>query len=321
MRLNDSTVSPGRSDGSFEYPMQILNAAGVAAATPTRPEALPAVGSRRLQLRPQWQAPAQPFRHTWEGVINVDQFRWMVRRDMQEQLELARRELRAKHVRAVGMYDDEMRAFCPSPAAFMGYESKEPRSNWQIIDYVMDSLLDRGLQPMFTTSFTPGAMASGPLTVFSTRAHTSPPKDWKQWADFVTESVAHAVDRYSLEVVRQWYFEVWNEPNLHGWFWGGDQAEFFRLWQTTHQAIKAVNPHLRVGGPSCARAEWIDELLEFGAAHGCAPDYLVGHIYNNDSSGAAALAPFAGAQVDQNSTSPDAAIRAIRQLRTHAEHL
>jgi xylan 1,4-beta-xylosidase len=84
------------------------------------PEAPRTITPRRLHLRPDWDGPRTPFRHTWEGVINVDQFRWMVRRDMQEQLELARAELGAKHVRAVGMFDDEMRVFRPAPALSWG---------------------------------------------------------------------------------------------------------------------------------------------------------------------------------------------------------
>src|SRR5687767_11649970 len=151
--------------------MQIMT--GDPASDSTTPERT--IAPRRLQFRPDWSGPTTEFKHTWEGVINVDQFRWMVRRDMQEQLELAQRELRAKHVRAVGMFDDEMRVFCPSPGSFMGYESKDPRTNWQTVDYVVDSLLDRGLHPMFTTSFIPSAMASGPVTVFTTKGHTSPP--------------------------------------------------------------------------------------------------------------------------------------------------
>jgi len=268
-----------------------------------------------LVLRPQWSAPAEPLRHTWEGVVNIDQFRWMVRRDVQDQLALVQRELRARHVRAVGMFDDEMRVYRPGPGAFMGYEPDEPRTNWQIVDYVIDSLLDRDLHPMFTTSFVPSAMAGGPVTVFTTKAHTSPPADWKAWARLVQDGVRHAIERHSAEVVRQWYFEVWNEPNLDGWFWGGDRDAFLQLWKTTHDAIKSVDASLRVGGPSCARGEWVEELLEFGAKHDCAPDYIVAHTYNNDSPADKALAPFAGAQAAQNSTSPDFASTTIRNLR------
>ncbi len=287
--------------------------------TAPRPTPARAPTPRRLHLRPDWAGPRTPFRHTWEGIVNIDQFRWMVRRDLQEHLVLAQRELGARHVRAVGMFDDEMRVFCPSPGSFMGYEPKDPRTNWQTVDYVIDSLLERGLHPMFTTSFIPSAMASGPVTVFTTKGHTSPPKDWAQWEAFVRESVAHAVDRYSPAVVRQWYFEVWNEPNLPGWFWGGDREDFLRLWQTTYRAIKSVDATLRVGGPSTARAEWLEELLAFGAAHDCAPDYLITHVYNNDSAAGQALAPFDGAQVGKNNRSPDHAAHVMRDVRARLQ--
>lgn len=272
-------------------------------------------------IQPQWSAAPTPFRHTWEGVINVDQFRWLVRRDLQEQLALAQRELGARHVRAVGMFDDEMRVFCPSPESFMGYAPKDPRTNWQVADYAIDSLIDRGLQPMFTTSFIPSAMASGPVTVFTTKGHTSPPKDWKQWEAFVRESVQHAVDRYSLAVVKQWYFEVWNEPNLFGWFWGGTKDDFFRLWQTTCHAIKSVDASFRIGGPSTGRADWVGDLLEFGRAHDCVPDYLTPHIYNNDSTTGDALAPFAGPQEDRGSKSPNFSIGVMRGVRALVDQL
>jgi xylan 1,4-beta-xylosidase len=278
-------------------------------------------GTRSLQLKPQWQHPVVPFKHTWEGIVNVDQFRWFVRRDVQEHLELARRELGARHVRAVGMYDDELRTFCQSPASFMGYEAKAPRTNWQIVDYAMDSLLDRGLQPMFTTSFVPSALSGGNVTVFTTRAHTSPPRDYQEWEALVRESVLHAVERYSLPIVRQWYFEVWNEPNLRGAFWGGDQADFFRLWESTFRAVKSVDASLRVGGPSTAHAEWLEEMIAFGRERDCVPDYLITHMYNNDATMANPLAPFDGPQIDKNNTSPNACLGIMRGIRGLVDRL
>ena len=286
---------------------------------PPPPLPVRTVAPRAIELRPQWAGPRAPFRHTWEGVVNVDQFRWLVRRDMQEQLELAQRELHARHVRAVGMFDDEMRVYCPSPGSFMGYESKRPRTNWQNVDYVMDSLLERRLRPMFTTSFIPSAMASGPVTVFTTKGHTSPPRDWAQWEAFVREAVEHAVERYTRDEVRHWYFEVWNEPNLPGWFWGGDQADFHRLWQTTYRAIKDVDARFRVGGPSTARAEWLDDFIVYGRDHDCPADYVIAHVYNNDSATGDALAPFAGAQSAKNSRSPDHAMDVMRDVRTRLD--
>jgi xylan 1,4-beta-xylosidase len=273
------------------------------------------ISPRHVRVNPDWSGPRTAFRHTWEGIVNVDQFRWLVRRDMQEQLELAHRELGATHVRAVGMFDDEMRVFCESPGAFMGHEPKAPRTNWQTVDYVIDSLADRGLQPMFTTTFIPSALASGPTTVFTTKAHTSPPKDWGQWEAFVRESVQHCVDRYSLETVRTWPFEVWNEPNLQGWFWGGDQSAFFRLWEATYRAVKSVDASLRIGGPSTARAEWLEEFINHTRRKNCPADYLITHIYNNDSAADHPLAPFDPEAASRGSKSPTFAMDLMRGVR------
>lgn len=266
---------------------------------------------KTLFLRPDWNGPTTPFRHTWKGVVNIDQFRWMVRRDVQEQLALAREEIGARHVRAVGMFDDELRVLGADPKTF--FAPGAPRLNWQIVDYVVDCLLELGLSPMFTTTFVPGALASGSNTVFSTKSRVDPPRDWREWEQLVEHSVRHALDRYGFDVVSGWLFEAWNEPNLPG-FWSAGQEGFWQLWQVTQGAIKGVDARLRVGGPSTARAEWIGEFLDWTSAHNCAPDYLIAHVYNNDSE-SAPLSPFAGPQEDQRSRSPHFACGVIRGVR------
>jgi len=272
-----------------------------------------------LTIRADYQTVTQPFRHTWEGLVNIDQFRWFVRKDTQEHLKLAHDELGARHVRAVGMYDDEMRVFAGDPRAFRDASRKGPRVNWQVTDYAIRSLLEVGINPMFTTCFCPGAMASGTKTCFSTRARVSPPTSYEQWADLVRESVRHVMDIFGRDVVRKWYFEVWNEPNLGG-FWDADQAEFFKLWRITVGAIKSVDAELRIGGPSTARAEWVADLIEFGRRNDCEPDYLITHIYNNDSE-SNPLSPFDGPQEDKVSKSPNFASGVVRGTRTLLDSL
>ena len=271
-----------------------------------------------IEFFPEWKQAPEPLRHTWEGVVNIDQFRWMVRRDTQEALAAAVAELGARHVRAVGMLCDEMRFFS-SPPSDWASRSKANQFNFQIIDYVMDSLCDLGISPMFTTTFTPSAWARGGLTTFSTKSRVGPPVDHRVWANAVSEAVRHAVWRYGLECVRGWYFEVWNEPNLAGFF-DGSREEFFELWRITFDAIKSVDSELRVGGPSTARAEWLPEFLEWTSAHRCPPDYLITHIYNNDSE-SGALSPFDGPQEDRTNTSPHFASRVIRGTRLLAREM
>lgn len=58
----------------------------------------------------------------------------------------------------------------------------------------------------------PEALASDPSqTIFHYKGGISPPSSYTKWANLVTALVAGVVDRYGLEEVKQWGFEVWNE--------------------------------------------------------------------------------------------------------------
>lgn len=70
-----------------------------------------------------------------------------------------------------------------------------------------------------------------------------------EWAQLIFSLVTHWKERYGLEEIRTWYFEVWNEPNLHA-FWDGARSQYFALYHHTVQAVKAVDERLRVGGPA-----------------------------------------------------------------------
>jgi len=258
-----------------------------------------------LKFVPQWAEAGVNFRHTWEGLGNVDQFRWFVRRDMQDQIAEAHKDLNMKHVRAVGMFDDELRVFALDPQTWRSLtQDRKPRYNWQVVDYAIQSLLDRGVNPMITTCFTPESMASGQQYCFTTRANVTPPKDYNQWADLITKTVQHFVERFGENTVKNWYFEVWNEPNLDAFWKAADKQEFLKLYAVTYKAIKSVNPAFKVGGPSAARAEWIKEFIEYGRANNCPADYIIAHVYNNDGP-FAALSPFAGPQSDKINESPN----------------
>lgn len=272
-----------------------------------------------LTLKPDWTTTPTPFRHTWTGVVNIDQFRWLVRRDTQEQLAMAVDELGARHVRAVGIFDDEMRFFTLTPTDWKNKE-RHPKINFQLIDYVVDSLLELGLAPMITTCFMPSALAAGDKTVFTTKGRISLPKDWKKWEGLIQNTVRHCVERYGIDVVRQWYFEVWNEPNLKDNFFEGTYDDFLALWHATYTAIKSVDSQLRVGGPSTARAEWIEPFLQWTRNSHCMPDYMIVHIYNNDSE-FGALSPFEGPQEDKSGKSPNYAARVITGTRSLLDKL
>ncbi|HEX4701607.1 MAG TPA: hypothetical protein VH352_05705, partial [Pseudonocardiaceae bacterium] len=153
--------------------------------------------------------------------------------------------------------------------------------SFERIDALYDRILALGVRPIVELSTMPAALARDPAqTVFTYRGIISPPRDWTQWRDLVGALAAHLVDRYGVDEVAEWGFEVWNEPNLMV-FWSGTQAEYLRLYEEAARAIKAVDPRLRVGGPATAAGEWVEVLAAHAREHDVPLDFVTSHTYGN----------------------------------------
>jgi xylan 1,4-beta-xylosidase len=188
-------------------------------------------------------------------------------------LQMVRRDLGTTHVRAHAIFHDENTVYREVDGQ-ISYD-------FSAIDRIYDRLIELQLRPIVELSFVPHDLARNPgPSVFTYRALISPPKDWVQWAQLCRQFVAHLIERYGIDEVAQWGFEVWNEPNLQV-FWTGTQEEYFHLYDVTARAIKAIDERLRVGGPATAAAEWIADFLQYMRAHKTPLDFISTHTYGN----------------------------------------
>jgi xylan 1,4-beta-xylosidase len=100
----------------------------------------------------------------------------------------------------------------------------------------------------------------------------------------VSQFTKHVVERYGLDEVSTWYFEVWNEPNIHFWVGEPKDKSYQALYERAARAIKRVSPRLRVGGPATAQAAWADRFLKWAHEKKVPVDFFSTHVYGNDSS-------------------------------------
>lgn len=214
-----------------------------------------------------------PLPHFWEHTVGSDHAPIALRADWREQLRRSHKDLGFEHVRFHGLLSDDMGTLT--------------RDNNKLIysffnaDQVFDFLLSIGMKPFVELSFMPLALASGNRTVFNYEANVTPPKDYKQWASLISRLVSHCIERYGAHEVRQWFFEIWNEPNLKS-FWTGTQKDYFRLYRYTAEAIKELDTDLRIGGPATARSEWVEEFVQFCERNKVPADFITTHHYPND---------------------------------------
>jgi xylan 1,4-beta-xylosidase len=193
--------------------------------------------------------------------------------ELAEALRLAHDELGVEAVRAHGALLDELGVYREVDG--------RPVHDFTQLDAVYDRLLDLGLRPVVELSFMPRDLAAdAEATVFEYRAIISPPRDWDRWGALVADLARHLVERYGIDEVATWGFEVWNEPNLVV-FWAGSQEDYFRLYDVTASAVKSVDERLLIGGPSTAAAGWVEDLLAHADRSGAAVDFLSTHTYGS----------------------------------------
>lgn len=221
-------------------------------------------------------APAVELPHSWEHTVGSDHARMALRADWQAQLRKAHDELGFRYVRFHGILDDDI--------GTLVYEQDKLIYSFFNSDRIFDFLLAAGMKPFVELSFMPSALASGDATVFRYKGNITPPENYSQWATLIRKLASHWAERYGVNELRRWFFEVWNEPNLKN-FWTGSQSDYFRLYQHTVEAIKAVDERLKVGGPATANNAWVADFLSFCNANNVPADFISTHHYPNDAFG------------------------------------
>ena len=130
----------------------------------------------------------------------------------------------------------------------------------RLLDGIFDAYKAEGVRPVVELGFMPKDLAAvlpgkpdQPYKVLYPKdtlsgASQNPPKDYAKWEELVRVVTAHLVERYGKEEVLQWYFEVWNEPDIE--YFHGTEAEYLKLYDFAVAGVRAALPGARVGGPA-----------------------------------------------------------------------
>ena len=238
---------------------------------------LPVGAQREETVRVDAHAEARPFPHFWEEMFGSGRAILSLRQSYRDDLAAVHAATGVKYIRFHAILHDELGVYDED-------RHGNPVYNFNYIDQVYDGLRAAGVRPVVELSFMPKKLAFNPdaLHPFWYKQNVSPPKDIKLWNDLMTALARHLVERYGIDEVAQWYFEVWNEPNID--FWGGvPRGEtYFDLYANTARSLKAVSARLRVGGPATAAAAWIPQFLAFCARNHVPVDFVSTHGYADE---------------------------------------
>lgn len=222
-------------------------------------------------------ADTRPFPHFWEKVFGSGRAVLSLRESYRSDMNQVKAVTDLAYVRPHAIFHDEVGLYDEDAQG-------NPIYNFSYVDQIYDGLLENGVRPFVEISFMPRKLALHQTEhAFWYKQITAPPKDWNKWEKLVEAFTRHLVERYGEAEVAQWYFEIWNEPNID--FWSGDpkEATYYELYGRAAKAIKRVSPNLRVGGPATAQAAWVDRFIQHCVDNKLPVDFVTTHVYANDS--------------------------------------
>jgi xylan 1,4-beta-xylosidase len=149
----------------------------------------------------------------------------------------------------------------------------KPIYNFTIVDSIFDTYLKNGVHPYvevgfipkelsphpdpYQHSFKPGGGGAG-NSIFTGWSY--PPTDYGKWGELVHQWALHCRQRYGDAEVATWYWETWNEANIG--YWHGTPEEFYKLQDTSVDAIRRAIPNAKVGGPDFAGTSGLHNFLD-----------------------------------------------------------
>lgn len=220
------------------------------------------------------------IKNNWKNLITIGKAKEGLLDIVQKQIREVQENIGFKYIRFHGIFDDEMMIYKENEDGTIEY-------NFHYVDRLFDFLRSVNLRPFIELSFMPSALAKYKTkTLFYNKSVTSPPKSYKKWAFMVNELVLHCIERYGLDEVRTWYFEVWNEPDIKE-FWFGSEEDYYDLYEITYKVIKEIDENIRVGGPSISsvtikETKWLERYVNYCIDNKCEPDFISFHTYPNE---------------------------------------
>ena len=198
-----------------------------------------------------------------------------------DQLALVQKKIGFDYIRGHGL-------FCKDMAIYQEFitpdGSVKEEYNFTYLDMVMDAYQDLKIRPFIELGFMPEQMASGEETVFYWKGNITPPADYNKWARLVQNTLRHLMQRYGENEVLLWPIEVWNEPNLPGFWKDADRQEYFHLYEVTAKAVKEVDERLLVGGPAICGVDdvsWLQDFLDYVKEKKLPLDFVTRHHYTS----------------------------------------
>lgn len=181
--------------------------------------------------------------HSWRNLINLGYAEDGLRSDLQQHLIHIQDKVKFKYVRFQGIFSDEMLNY--------GYKREDERNyNFAKIDRLIDFLYSINLKPFIELADKAKLLNKSFDKIMYFKNLSQRGKSLEESVDLLEKFIVHCVNRYGINEVEQWYFELWKEGDIDYVFWDGNFEEYLNRFQSYYKVINKIVPNAKMGGPS-----------------------------------------------------------------------
>ncbi len=216
------------------------------------------------------------FKNNVNYCVGTGRMALALQKEYIDHLKMVQNAIHFRYIRGHGL-------FCDDFGIYREYEMGGKTStfyNFTYLDRVMDTYLENGIRPFLELGFMPEKLKSGEQTIFYWEGNVTPPISYEKWAELISNTFKHLIERYGRDEVVTWPVEVWNEPNIV--FWAGTMEEYFKLYKYSVEAVKSVDQRIQVGGPSICGIDtehWLRSFFEHCINNNLPLDFITRHCY------------------------------------------
>lgn len=229
------------------------------------------VATRNLNLLAVDARNTTELQKPWCKIINIGKIESLLDSNMQQQVLLMQEEIGFSYVRVWNIFVEDM------------YD-EEGEGNWHYnfgrVDRGLDFLVSHKLKPYIELSFKPIHVSYSINSALAEKDNDIIFHDRDSYVKVMHDFAAHLINRYGVDEVETWYFELWKDDRLNmldenGWY--------FDCFEIGYEALKRISEKIKVGGAGFAmgydRYQY-RELIRNWKKRSIHPDFISVYSYS-----------------------------------------
>lgn len=206
----------------------------------------------------------------WKRMLNIGRLEDLLRSDMREQVLMFSRDLGFSYVRIWDFFSEGM---------LLDHIGTSGEYYFNRVDSVFDFLTSHGIHIYLELGFKPKRLHSTLNDDIVWERHDPPFADHREADRFLDTLITHFINRYGLEEVETWYFELWAGEDFDK---GGYDEDYMASFRKLYQAVRRHSQKIRIGGGGIGiqyGSENMKKLVGEWEKSQCRPDFFSLYCY------------------------------------------